>query len=344
MKKTISIVIPVYNEGKNIRAMYEALLRSLKNLKYAYEIIFVNDGSRDNSLEILKRLAAEDRQVRVISFSRNFGHQVALTAGMKEAQGEACITMDCDFQDPPELIPEMIGKYEEGFHVVHARRTGRKDPFLKRITAKYYYKVLGAISNVSIPRNVGDFRLVDRKVVTVLNSLPERYRYLRGMVSWVGFKQTFVDFNRPNRMHGDTGYTWKKMFKLAADGILNFSFFPLKLGMYVGLLTMFFGFAFIVYMIGDAIVYSTVYPLYKWLIVVLFVFLGFLFILVWIMGEYIGRIYNEEKGRPLYIIDEKINCEFASGEDIAFQKKNFGKVRGKNQREAYRKVRRSDEG
>ncbi len=316
MKKTISIVIPAYNEEKNIKAIYEALSSSFNNLEYSCEIIFVNDGSNDDSLEVLKQIAHKDRQVKVISFSRNFGHQFALTAGMKEAKGDVCITMDCDLQDPPELIPEMIRKYEEGYDVVHARRIGRKDAFLKRITAKYYYKLLGAISSVRIPRNVGDFRLVDRKVLAVLNSLPERYRYLRGMVSWVGFRQTFVDFHRPNRIHGDTGYTWKKMSRLAADGILNFSFFPLKLGMYMGLLSIFLGFVIVVYLVFDAFIFGTVYPLYKWLIVVLFVFLGFLFILVWIMGEYIGRIYNEEKGRPLYIVDEIITCGSPSGDDI----------------------------
>jgi dolichol-phosphate mannosyltransferase len=228
---------------------------------------------------------------------------------MQEAHGDVCINMDCDLQDPPELIPEMMKKYEEGYNIVYARRAGRKDPFLKRITARYYYKLLGAIADVDIPRNVGDFRLIDRKVLNVLNSLPERCRYLRGMVSWIGFKQAFVDFHRPNRIHGETSYTWRKMLRLASDGILNFSLFPLKLGMYIGLLSMMLGTVFLAYMFFDTMLFSTVYPLFKWLTVILFIFLGFLFILVWIMGEYVGRIYNEEKGRPLFIVDEKINCE-----------------------------------
>jgi dolichol-phosphate mannosyltransferase len=305
----ISIVIPVFNEEKNISLMYKRLKASLRQVLYDHEIIFVNDGSLDDSLDTLKKLAETDRRVKIINLSRNFGHQFALTAGMHEARGKLCITMDCDLQDPPEIIPDMVKKFEEGYNIVYARRSSRSDTFLKKITAKCYYKILASMSNIHIPQNVGDFRLMDRKVLDALNKLPERCRYLRGMVSWVGFRQTFVDFNRPNRIHGETHYTWRKMFQLAADGIMSFSLFPLKLGMYIGLFTMFLGTGFITYMLFDSLFMDTIYPLNKWLTVVLFIFLGFLFILVWIMGEYIGRIYNEEVGRPLYIINDKINFE-----------------------------------
>lgn len=305
----ISIVIPVFNEGKNISLVYKRLKATLRQILSDHEIIFVNDGSRDNSIDILKRLAGGDRRVKIINLSRNFGHQFALTAGMHEAQGKICITMDCDLQDPPELIPELVRKHEEGYNIVYARRSLRNDSFLKKTTAKYYYKILASMSNIHIPQNVGDFRLMDRKVLDALNKLPERCRYLRGMVSWIGFRQGFVDFSRPNRIHGQTHYTWQKMFQLAADGIMSFSLKPLKLGMYIGLFTMFLGSGFITYMLFDSLLMDTIYPLNKWLTVVLFIFLGFLFILIWIMGEYIGRIYNEEVRRPLYVIDEKINFQ-----------------------------------
>ena len=310
----ISIVIPVFNEETNICLMYKRLKTSLKQVLYDHEIIFVNDGSLDDSLETLKRLAEMDRRVKVINLSRNFGHQFALTAGMHEAQGNLCITLDCDLQDPPEIIPELLKKYEEGYNIVYARRSSRSDSFFKKITAKYYYKILASMSNIHIPQNVGDFRLMDRKVLDALNKLPERCRYLRGMVSWVGFRQTFVDFIRPNRVHGETHYTWRKMFQLAADGIMSFSLFPLKLGMYIGLFIMLFGTSSLTYMLFNSIFMDNIYSLNKWLTLILFIFLGFLFILIWIMGEYIGRIYNEEIGRPLYIINDKINFESSINE------------------------------
>lgn len=190
---------------------------------------------------------------------------------------------------------------------MYARRKNRNDNFFKKRTAIWYYRLLSRISDTKIPRNVGDFRLIDKKVLEVFVKLPEQDRYIRGMFAWLGFKTTFVDFDRPERIHGETGYTWKKMWKLASDGVINFSTFPLKVGLILGILMMICAFCFFVYVTGDWMIRGTYYPLYKWLTIGMFGFMGLQFIFMWILGEYIGRIYNETRGRPLYIISEKIN-------------------------------------
>lgn len=226
MKKILSFILPVFNEEANILLIYATLKNILIFLpKYDYEIIFVNDGSTDGSWNLIQTLIGKDPYVKGMQFSRNFGHQIALTAGYDHAQGDAIITMDTDLQDPPELVLEMIKKWEQGSHIVYARRIDRKDTFLKRITATLYYRLLNVIADVVIPRNVGDFRLIDKKVLMILQHCRERSRYLRGLVAWTGFSCDFVDFQRPNRLHGQTGYTWKKMLKLASDGITGFSVF-----------------------------------------------------------------------------------------------------------------------
>jgi len=306
-KVEYSFVIPAYNEEKNIPLIYEKLNKLMSNISSDYEIIFVDDSSKDSSLKILEKISKHDKKVKVLSFSRNFGHQAALTAGMDYAQGNAIITMDCDLQDPPEIISQMIEKWKEGYEVVYARRKNRKDNFFKKYTAIVYYKVLDKFSDVKIPRNVGDFRLVDRNVLEALKGMKERARYLRGLVAWLGFKYTFVDYDRPERINGETNYTLLKMIRLAMDGILNFSLLPLKIGLVLGMLSMFTGGLFILYMLGDLLLHNTEYPLYKWITVVTLIFIGFQFILMWILGEYVGRIYDEAKARPLYVVRHKEN-------------------------------------
>lgn len=302
-----SIVIPVYNEEKNIPIIYKKLIKILNEQKKDFEIIFINDGSKDKSLEILKEYSKKDKRVKYLSFSRNFGHQAALTAGLDYASGNAIISMDCDMQDPPEIVKEMIKKWKQGYDVVYARRRNRKESLFKKQTAVIYYKLLDKFSDVKIPRNVGDFRLIDKKVLNELKNMKEKARYLRGMVAWLGFKYAFVDFDRPNRIHGETGYSLRKMIRLGMDGVLNFSMLPLKIGFILGLLSILSGFFFLIYMIFDIIFNQVYYPLYKWLAIISIMFFGFLFMLIWILGEYIGRIYDESKGRPLYIINEKNN-------------------------------------
>lgn len=305
-----SFVIPVWNEEKNISLIYDKLIEILPQINAEAEFIFINDGSTDNSLMELDKLANYDKRVRYINFSRNFGHQAALTAGLQYASGDAVVTLDCDLQDPPEVIVEMAKLWEsKNYEIIYARRRNRHDNFFKKYTAILYYKILDKFSNVRIPRNVGDFRLMDKKVVDIINKMPEKARYLRGMVAWVGYRHTFVDFDRPERIHGKTGYTLSKMIKLAMDGLFNFSLLPLRAGLVMGILSIFLGIGFIIYMLIDIGINNVVYPLYKFLTVILFIFMGFSFITTWLLGEYIGRIYEEIKHRPLYIIQDMTNFE-----------------------------------
>jgi dolichol-phosphate mannosyltransferase len=206
----------------------------------------------------------------------------------------------------------MLKKWEEGTNIVYARRLDRKDSFFKRVTAQLYYRFLDLISDVKIPRNVGDFRLIDRKVLNTLNKCREKARYFRGMVAWTGFSHAFIDFNRPNRTAGVTGYTWKKMFKLAFDGMTGFSMFPLKIAAYAGLFVIITGSLMFLYITCDALINQVDYPLFKWLVTVVYIFMGVQFVLMWFLGEYIGRMHDQQKGRPLYVIADEINMEKAS--------------------------------
>lgn len=304
----LSIILPIFNEEKNIPLIYQELREILKKLSdFSYEIILVNDGSRDASWHNITIITKQDPLVKALTFSRNFGHQIALSAGYDHATGDAIITMDADLQDPPALIPQMIKQWQEGTHIVYARRIDRKDTFLKRITAQLYYKFLGNISDVIIPRNVGDFRLIDKQVLEYINQCKETSRYLRGMVAWAGFKHSFVDFKRPNRQLGTTGYTWSKMVKLAFDGVTGFSLFPLKLAAFIGVFVIVTGTFMFTYITWDAIFNKITYPLFKWLVTIIYIFMGVQFLLLWLIGEYIGRIFEQQKGRPLYIIEKKIN-------------------------------------
>ncbi len=304
----VSIVIPVFNEEKNIQLIYDkiVLLPCFKETD-SFEIIYVNDGSIDNSNIVLRALAKNDNKVKIISFSKNFGHQAALTAGIEFSTGKAVITMDCDLQDPPDVIPEMIDKWEKGAEIVYMRRNTRKDKFFKRFTARLYYKILKKFTDLKIYGDIGDFRLLDRIVVNELLKLNEKTRYLRGMVAWLGFNYSIVDYDRPKRIHGKTSFSFLKMSRLGMSGILNFSLLPLRFGLILGLITIFTGVFFIGYITVDSLCFDKIYPLYKWLSVITFIFVGLLFILIWILGEYVGRTYDETKQRPLFIVRDKIN-------------------------------------
>lgn len=305
----ISIVIPVFNEEENIPLMLKELKQVLSKMEMSYECLFVNDGSGDRTLEVLKELAAKDISVKFLDLTRNFGQQAALTAGLDHAKGRAIITMDCDFQDPPELLEKMIQKWAEGALMVCARRSTRNDKFFKKYSALFYYKVLNKFSDIQIAGNIGDFRLVDRRVLVSLKGMREKGRYLRGMVAWLGYKFEVVDYERPERVTGKTGFSLLKMVRLGMTGILNFSLLPLRLGLVLGFISVFVGFGFLCYIAVDTLVFNEIYPLYKWLSVVTFIFVGFLFILVWILAEYVGQIYNEAKGRPIYVVNERESFE-----------------------------------
>jgi dolichol-phosphate mannosyltransferase len=307
--KLISVVVPSFNEEQNIPVLYQQVTDVLKTVadRYAYEFIFINDGSSDHTWEKISDLGNNDPAVKGINLSRNFGHQVALSAGYDAAQGDAIISMDADLQDPPTLLLDMIAAWENGSDIVYARRVNRDDGFLKKLTARWYYRFLDSVAEVKIPRNVGDFRLIDKKVLTELKRCKEKARYLRGMVAWTGFKHSFVDFIRPNRLSGNTGYTWTKMFRLAFDGLTGFSLFPLKIAAYIGVFVIITGVAMFVGISIDAFIKHVHYPLFKWLVTIIYIFMGVLFLLLWLIGEYIGRIYEQQKDRPLYIIDESIN-------------------------------------
>jgi glycosyltransferase involved in cell wall biosynthesis len=303
-----SVVVPAFNEQETVGLFYERARLTMDSMGQSWELIFVNDGSTDGTMDILRVLAKKDAHVKYISLSRNFGHQAALTAGLDHASGKAIISIDCDLQDPPELIPKLCRKWEEGYEIVYARRSNyRKDNLIKRYASMAYYFMLEKTSDINMPENVGDFRLIDQKVLSILKAMPERARYLRGMVVWAGFSHAFVDYDRPDRQTGDTGYTFKKLISLGMDGMLNFSLLPLRVGFIIGIVNIVLGSLFLAYMILDTLLFDKYYHLYKFLVVLLFIMMGGLFMFIWILGEYIGRIYNEVKGRPIYIENGKGN-------------------------------------
>jgi polyisoprenyl-phosphate glycosyltransferase len=307
LKKTISYIFPIYNESDNIDLLYKTIIKTTGPLfnKYSLRFIFINDGSRDNSLDKLLAIQKKDPLVTIINFSRNFGHQIAVTAGLDRSQGDATIIMDSDMQDPPSVSLELIKRWEDGYEVVYAQRHTRKDTFFKKFTADIFYRVLQKVGSIDIPRNTGDFRLIDKKVLQTINSMHEHDRFLRGMVAWVGFKQTAVQFDRDARHAGETNYPFKKMVKLAIDGILGFSTYPIKLITRTGYVISFIAFLGVLY----AICLKLFFPQYAvsgWAFIVIAVLLigGIQLVMLGILGGYIGRIYSEVQNRPLYIIKD----------------------------------------
>lgn len=310
--KKVSLVIPMYYEEEVANECYKKVKEVLCGLKdYEYEIVFVNDGSKDRTLEILEKIAGNDENVKVISFARNFGHQCAVTAGLKEVTGDAIVIIDADLQDPPELIPDMLKLWEEGNEVIYAKRKKRDgESAFKLFTAKMFYKTLNGLSDVEIPKDTGDFRLVDKKVVDVINSLPEHNKFLRGLFSWVGFKQIPFEYERKERFAGKTKYPLKKMLKLASDGIIGFSSKPLKIIGGIGIISIVMSFLILLYfLLALAFGWWRLSLECNVLIIIMTFFAGIQLVALWIVSEYISRIYDESKGRPQYIIDKKINIK-----------------------------------
>ena len=309
-KKKVSLVIPMYYEEKVANECYKRVKKCLESLEnYNYEIIFINDGSKDKTLEILEEIANKDSNVKIVSFSRNFGHQAAVTAGLKEVTGDAIVIIDADLQDPPELIPDMLKKWEEGNEVIYGKRKKRKgESAFKLLTAKMFYNTLNALSDVEIPKDTGDFRLVDRKVVDTINNLPEHNKFLRGLFSWVGYKQYAYEYERQERFAGETKYPLKKMLKLASDGIISFSTKPIKLVGALGIFSIIVSIGILIYaLISYIFKLNSLSAGWTSIMVAVTFFSGVQLLSLWIISEYIGRIYDEAKGRPQYIVDKKIN-------------------------------------
>lgn len=303
-----SIVVPLYNEEEVLPETYRRLKSVMDSTKQPYEVIMVNDGSVDKTAQMASEICHEDSSFKLLNFSRNFGHQTAITAGMDYASGNAIVVIDADLQDPPEIITDMIEKWKEGFDVVYGKRVSRKgETWFKKITAGAFYRTLNRLTDVKIPADVGDFRLIDKKVKEALLQVPEHNRYIRGLISWLGFKQTQVEFVREARFAGETKYPLRKMVKLATDGITSFSYKPLKfsvgVGIFLSVFSLIFAILVVVLRLTDVV---TMEPGWASLMVVILFFFGFVLIMLGIIGEYLGRIFEEVKNRPLYIISEKI--------------------------------------
>ncbi|NJN71512.1 MAG: glycosyltransferase family 2 protein [Limnothrix sp. RL_2_0] len=306
-----SIVIPVFNEEENLYEAYNRLSLVANSLDGETEYVFIDDGSQDRSLQILDELNQKDSRVHYLSLARNFGHQIAVTAGLNHAQGQAIIIIDADLQDPPELIPELIQKWREGFHVVYAQRISRsQENWFKKLTAYGFYRILNRFTDVSIPTDTGDFCLMSREVVNIINSMPERNRYIRGLRAWVGFPQTSVKFNRDPRFAGEVKYTFKKSLGLALDGIISLSRKPLKIATYLGLMTTLVAIAMIILVIFWRWYQAPVQLIGYTMITVAIFFLGAVqLICLGILGEYIGRIYDEVKQRPIYTLKKVVGFD-----------------------------------
>jgi dolichol-phosphate mannosyltransferase len=310
-KLKVSVIIPCYNEHEVIAVTHERVKRVLIENFSDHEILYINDGSKDNTLEIIGGIAKSDPKVKVLSFSRNFGHQPAVTCGIHHCTGDVAIIIDADLQDPPELFPEMVARYQEGFNVVFGMRKNRKgENFFKKITAKLFYRFINWLSEVKLPLDTGDFRLIDRKVIDAFCSMKESRKYIRGLISWIGFKQTPIYYERDARFAGETKYTLSKMIKFATTGMLYFSNKPLKLAMSLGFVSIAVGLILSVYVIISKFSHWTAaIPGWASTLIIIIFFGGVQLLTIGVMGEYIGGIFDEIKGRPEYIVGESWNVE-----------------------------------
>ncbi len=311
MLPTYSLIIPIYNEEATIHELYHRVSSVMDRLDAAAELVLINDGSRDRSLPLIRELHLQDSRVCYLSLARNFGHQIAVTAGLNFARGQVIVILDADLQDPPELIPQMVEQWQQGYQVVYAQRIQRlREGWFKRLTAYVFYRLLKNLADVDIPTDTGDFCLLDRQVVNLLNAMPERNRYLRGLRSWVGFSQTSVKFDRDPRFAGEVKYTFSKSFALAVNGLVSFSKVPLRISTYVGLFS-----AVVAMAMAVLVLYWRIFVPHSPLtglatIIVAIFFLGAVqLVSIGILGEYIGRIYEEVKNRPLYTLGEVAGFE-----------------------------------
>ncbi len=304
--KKITIIIPAYNEEESLPHLYERLEKLMDSVKkYQFEILFVNDGSKDNTIELIKEYREKDDRICYVDFSRNFGKEIAMIAGLDYATGDCVIFMDADLQDPPELIPELVKYWEEGYDDVYAKRNSRKgETWLKKFTSKMYYKILQYLTNVPIQKDTGDFRLLDRRCVNALKKMRESQRNSKSMFSWIGYKKKEVLYDRDPRVAGRTKWNYKKLVDLAIDGITSFTTSPLRISTYISIPTFILLFVYFIYVIAKCIITSTAIQAYQAIILLILFFSGVQILLFGIIGEYLGRIFNESKNRPLYLVNE----------------------------------------
>lgn len=307
-RPTLSLVLPIYNEEEVIPELHTRLQEFLKELELDAEVLFVNDGSRDKSLDLLRGIAKDEPRYKILSFARNFGHQTAITAGVDYARGKAVVVMDADLQDPPSVVLEMVAKWKDGYDVVYAKRRSRAgESFFKLLTAKIFYRVFAAMIPIEVPLDTGDFRLMSRRVVIALRELRETHRFVRGMVSWVGFRQTAVLYDRPGRFAGETKYPLRKMLRFAADGITSFSVLPLRFATYLGMVISAMSVLYAIWAIIAHFALDMTLPGWTATVVLISLLSAVQLLMIGILGEYIGRIYEEVKRRPLYVIGDRVN-------------------------------------
>lgn len=302
MSKTLSVVVPAFNEAEVIEEFHSRLTAVMQNLEYDYEVVYVDDGSQDETIHKLNSLRESDSHISIIDLSRNFGKEIAMSAGLDYAIGDAVIVIDADLQDPPELISSFVDEWNNGYDVVYAQRIERQgETWFKKKSAEIFYRILWNLSRVEIPKNTGDFRLLSRRAVDALKSLKEQHRYMKGLFAWVGFPQKAVLYNREARAFGNTKWNYWKLWNFAIEGITSFSDAPLKISTYIGILTATGAFLYGIYMIIRTLIFDNPIPGYPSLIVIVLFLGGVQLISLGVIGEYLGRTYNESKGRPLYL-------------------------------------------
>ena len=301
----ISIIVPAYNEAEVLTEFHKVVDKVLSELAFDLEIIYINDGSTDNTLDIINRLRANDKRITLIDLSRNFGKEIALSAGLHKAAGDAVVVIDADLQDPPELIPELINEWQNGYDVVYAKRTLRKgESFLKKTTAHIFHRILQRVGEVSMPVDTGDFRILSRRAVNALNTFKEHHRFMKGLFAWIGFKQKAVFYKRDARRTGKSKWNYWRLWNFALDGITSFTVAPLKISTYIGTITALSAFGYGIYMVIETLLHGNEVPGYPSLIVIILMLGGIQLVAIGILGEYLGRIFNETKQRPLYFINE----------------------------------------
>lgn len=309
--KKISIIIPTYNEEESLPYLYDRLTKLIKNISnYEFEVLFINDGSKDKTLEMIKEYRKQDTRFSYVNLSRNFGKEIAMIAGLDYAVGDAVVFMDADLQDPPELLPELIKYWEEGYDDVYAKRKTREgETFFKKFTSKMYYKVLQKLTNIEIQKDTGDFRLLDRRCVNALKKLRESQRCSKSMFSWIGYKKKEVLFDREARVAGKTKWNYKRLVDLAIDGITSFTTSPLRISTYISIPTFITLVVYFIYVIIKSCIIHEPIQAFQAIILLNLFFFGIIILLIGIIGEYLGRIFNETKNRPLYFVDEYNNIK-----------------------------------